>query len=404
MAQMTTQAMNDLPDSAFAYIEPGGSKDAEGKTMPRSKRHFPLVDAEHVRAALAMASRSPFGDKAMPKIVAAAKKLGIETGDQSRADTAWVGPQLFMRSYPLEDIRILSRAQGGEYADGRTVEAYVAMFETPAEITDGQGHYMEIIDRAAFNKAINDARPQGGRSMWRTGVFYNHGMTLHGTPSDKFSVPLGSPVEIRVEDRGLLTVTRYNKTALADEVLEAITSGDITGHSFTGRIVRSNPQQPTSRRYGYQRDSNGALTQVRRLELGLREYGPTPFPAYVDTAVVGVRSMLASLPAFLSATRMTDPIPGGLDEEAGEVEDIDEPAGSDTPATDEVVEGAVTDEPPTTPTPEGAGSEEEHSSRSSLLQRIAAAKTVRPGLGRGPSDEARRSRITAITGPERNPE
>lgn len=314
-----------------------------------------------------------------------------------KTDTEWVTPQLFMRSYPVEDIRILSRAQGSEFSDGRTVEAYVAVFDSPAEIVDDQGHYMETIDRTAFNKAINDARPQGSRTVWRTGVFYNHGMSLHGTPSDRFSVPLGSPVDIRIEDRGLLTVTRYNKTPLADEILEAISSGDITGHSFTGRILRSDPQRPTSRRYGYQRTADGSLPKVRRLELGLREYGPTPFPAYVDTAVVGVRSMLAAWPAILSATRnLTDPLEDeNVDDEIVEAE----PTGSDTPD-----EGAVTDEPPTTPTPEGAGGEEEHSSRSSLLQRIAAAKTVRPGLGRVPSDEARRSRVAAITGPERNPE
>ena len=77
MAQMTATAINDLPDSAFAYIEPGGSKDESGRTVPRSLRHFPIHDAAHVRNALARAPQSPFGDKAMSKIKAAAKKFGI---------------------------------------------------------------------------------------------------------------------------------------------------------------------------------------------------------------------------------------------------------------------------------------------------------------------------------------
>lgn len=308
---------------------------------------------------------------------------------------AALGPQLFVRSYPLEDIKILSRAQGSEYADGRTVEAYVAVFDREAEIHDSQGHYLEVIDRSAFNKAINDARPQGGRNVWRTGVFYNHGMTLHGTPSDRFSVPLGSPLDIRVEDRGLLTVTRYNKTSLADEILESIGSGDMTGHSFTGRIVRSDPA-PTRR--GYQRSASGQLQRVRRMELGLKEYGPTPFPAYVDTAVVGVRSMLPTLAALLSTTQSfpetVDALveAGVTPEEAEEIvarSEETEPAGSDTPE-----EGAVTDEP----------TDEGHSSRDSLMQRIAAAKTTRPGLARDPVDEARRTRSQAITRSERDPE
>ncbi len=40
-AAMSSADVNDLPDSDFAYIEPGGTKDSEGKTTPRSLRHFP---------------------------------------------------------------------------------------------------------------------------------------------------------------------------------------------------------------------------------------------------------------------------------------------------------------------------------------------------------------------------
>jgi cation transport regulator ChaB len=74
----SSASINDLPDSAFAYIEAGGKKDAGGKTIPRSKRHFPVHDAAHARNALARANQSPFGKKALPKIIAAAKKFGIK--------------------------------------------------------------------------------------------------------------------------------------------------------------------------------------------------------------------------------------------------------------------------------------------------------------------------------------
>jgi len=84
--KLSSADMNDLPDSAFAYIEPGGKKDASGKTTPRSLRHFPIHDVAHVRNALARASQSPFGEKAMPKIRAAAKKFGIEVSDKNGAE------------------------------------------------------------------------------------------------------------------------------------------------------------------------------------------------------------------------------------------------------------------------------------------------------------------------------
>jgi hypothetical protein len=44
---------------------------------------------------------------------------------------------------------------------------------------------------------------------------YNHGMTLHATPSDRNSVPIGIPLEIRADEHGC-SPTRYHKGELAD--------------------------------------------------------------------------------------------------------------------------------------------------------------------------------------------
>jgi HK97 family phage prohead protease len=177
----------------------------------------------------------------------------------------------YARSWALDDIAIRS---GG---DGRTVEAYAAVFDTPAEIHDQHGHYMEVIGRSAFNRAIS-------HGIARVGVFYHHGMTLHGTPSDLGSVPIGRPLEIAPDGRGLRTVTRYNNSQLADAALEAIRNGDITGYSFRGRIIQSTP----SGRVPRARD--GDLPTVTRTELGLTEYGPTPTPAYSGAGILAVRS------------------------------------------------------------------------------------------------------------------
>ena len=46
MATWTRAYINDLPDSAFLHIESGGKKDAQGRTTPRSLRHFPYKDSE----------------------------------------------------------------------------------------------------------------------------------------------------------------------------------------------------------------------------------------------------------------------------------------------------------------------------------------------------------------------
>lgn len=79
----------------------------------------------------------------------------------------------YLRNFPLEDLSI-------KPGDGRTVEAYCAVFDVPAEIRDQDGHYLEVVDRDAFSRAIHDTRPAGGREAWKTGVFFNHGRDLSG--------------------------------------------------------------------------------------------------------------------------------------------------------------------------------------------------------------------------------
>jgi len=69
--------INSLPDSAFLWIEAGGTKGADGKTEPRSLRHLPYrtyegkLDMPHVRNALARLNQVKAADgKPMPTATA----------------------------------------------------------------------------------------------------------------------------------------------------------------------------------------------------------------------------------------------------------------------------------------------------------------------------------------------
>jgi HK97 family phage prohead protease len=209
-------------------------------------------------------------------------KLGADVADDSKASASRAEP-VYFRTYELEDIHIVRAAQGD--STGRLVEAYATAFNAPAEISDFEGHYLEEIDPAAFNKVLADiGRSRAG--FGKVKVMYNHGMTIHGTPSERGSMPIATPVDIRPEARGLLTLARYSDTPFADEVLENIRNGSITAQSFTGRIVRSDPQLRPGDRH---RPRGGQLTRVRRTELGLKEFGPTPFEAYSGAEILGVR-------------------------------------------------------------------------------------------------------------------
>lgn len=333
----------DKPYGDVAYADPKNNK-------------YPIDTKAHAQAAWSYINQARNQKGYTPdeiaaikaRIKAALKRFGVDVspdagqgkGENTPARST-TGVDLFFRSFPLENIEIVRST------DGRTVEAYAAVFDSEAEIVDHQGHYLEVIERTAFNKAVNDARPAGSRSRWNVGVFYNHGLTLHGTPSDRFSVPLGVTTDIKVEARGLLTTTRYSETPLADEILQAIKDGSVSAQSFTGRIMRSNPLPMGGK---YRSGRGGKLQTVRRTELGLREYGPTPFPAYADAAIVGVRSMQMFRP-FSEDT---------VDEQ------VDEVIEDDTSAQAE----AVADEP----------QEEQHSDRHSLLVSRMKSALVQRGI------------------------
>jgi hypothetical protein len=83
-----TKEQNDLPDSSFAYIEPGGKKDSEGKTTPRDLRHFPYkdengnLDERHINAGFSYLSKANLPMAAKKQIhetlLGACRKLGKE--------------------------------------------------------------------------------------------------------------------------------------------------------------------------------------------------------------------------------------------------------------------------------------------------------------------------------------
>lgn len=174
--------------------------------------------------------------------------------------------ETILRTIPLDDFDIKrDRA-------GRTVTAYAAVFGQPTEIRDKHGHYHEEINRAAFNRTIS-------HGISRVSVFYNHGYDLSGKQNGLLAVPFATPVDIRPDGKGLLTVSRYNDGDLADAILSAWDGGQIRGQSFSGKVHQT-------RELG-QRDG---IPHIERTELGLREYGPTPMPAYDGAGLVMIRS------------------------------------------------------------------------------------------------------------------
>jgi len=262
---MSTGPINDLPDSAFAFIEPGGTKDASGKTTPRSKRHFLIHDKAHTQNALARLSQSPFGPKAKAKVMAAAKKFGIKVGSDSKSRN----PNAFqVRSFNFE-----SEVAG----DGRTLEGYAAVFDSVSRISDWNGDFDEVIRPGAFSRSLTERTPV---------LQYDHGRDPRVG-----SVPIGSIEDIHEDNRGLYVRARLFDNPVVEPVRQAIEGKSISGMSFRFAVPQGGDKWTNARERS---DGVGDADFREILHTDTRECGPVVFPAYDDTTV-GVRALMAQL-------------------------------------------------------------------------------------------------------------
>lgn len=173
-----------------------------------------------------------------------------------------------VRAFDLADVEI------ERSGDGRTVVAYATPFNVETEIHDQHGHYVERYSATSFDKTAREAIKSG------VVVLYNHGKDLHGNAAPSFAVPIGTPIEIRPDGRGLLTRTRYLDTELGNAILDAVREGGLKSYSHTSTVIRSAHVS-----------NRGRLPVFEHREMRLREYGPTPLPHVLAGAeILAVRS------------------------------------------------------------------------------------------------------------------
>ncbi len=113
-ANLSSKEKNNLPDSDFAYISPGGHKDSEGKTTPRSLRHLPIPDAAHVRNALARLNQTdipPAAKKeALAKIKRKAEDLGVQVSESDGASDK-------QKAAKEKFLEMINKKKGGDKKD-----------------------------------------------------------------------------------------------------------------------------------------------------------------------------------------------------------------------------------------------------------------------------------------------
>jgi len=118
-AVWTVASVNDLPNSAFLFVE-AGEDDDEGKRVPRSLRHLPYKDAggkidlPHLRNAIARAPRvkdkngKPLSTALVASIQARARKLLASSSGKKELES-------FEVVQATEDYLILEDSEGMQY-------------------------------------------------------------------------------------------------------------------------------------------------------------------------------------------------------------------------------------------------------------------------------------------------
>jgi hypothetical protein len=144
--------------------------------------------------------------------------------------------------------------------DGRTLEGYAAVFESPCEIDSWEGHFRESIQRGAFAKTISERKPA---------LMFDHGRHPYIG-----NMPIGKITDIREDSRGLFVQARLTESPMTEPVRAAIAAGAISGMSVRMNVVKDSWSAGA-----------GNIAERSIKEVGLIELGPVPFPAYEATSV-----------------------------------------------------------------------------------------------------------------------
>jgi HK97 family phage prohead protease len=283
----TASYVNDLPDSAFLYVEPGGTKDADGKTTPRSLRHFPVKDASgkpdaaHIVNALAripQASSIPAAARmkamSMAKDMAGAHAdigsgpmMGYE-GDAGSGRSVAAPAGLEVRAW---DVVVHLRADG----DGRTLIGRAVPYGPTVPIPGGG---TERFLPGAFARQIG----AGPDVLQRVKLYDSHQSRMDGQQ------PIGRTALLLERADGLHGEWPLYNTSRASDALELVRSGEVTGLSIGFRAQ-------ASRRAG-----DGTM---ERQTAHLDHVVLTHEPVYADAAVTAVRSQATTAARPLSAYR-----------------------------------------------------------------------------------------------------
>lgn len=272
-ATLSAAARKSLPDSAFAYIDEKGG------------RHFPIHDKAHVQAALRLGPRSPMWSKAKGKVMAAAKKHGVNSEDSGSGRSL---ESLFPEVRFIADRPELRRSEptGPDDDGARHITGYASVF---GKVSRKLGGFHEKVMDTAFTAALRkiSAHEQNVNIVCR----YNHkdDMVLGTTMADT--------LRLAVDEKGLRYDVRPPNHR--DDVMELVERGDVRYSSFAFRV----PVPGEDDTWG---ESEYGLPMRSLHNVELVDVAPVLDPAYFDTEAHArnITGAIESLAAYVGASVM----------------------------------------------------------------------------------------------------
>ncbi len=219
------------------------------------------------------------GPKTTAAVKALQQKLGVKA--DGKVTPALLKQIKAMKAPPTKRsafMDICVRSFGFEFdtrsrdsSDGRTLEGYAAVFNSPTRIAAVGGDFDEVISPGAFTRSIRSRKP----------VLQFE----HGRDPRIGAAPIGAIEDLSEDSTGLHVRARLFDHPDIERVRQGIAARAITGMSFRFQVTDGGDR--------WERRSGGV--DLRTVgDADVHELGPVVFPAY-DTTTVSVRSLLAQL-------------------------------------------------------------------------------------------------------------
>ena len=272
MAEWDTAYINDLPDSAFLVVSSGGHKDRDGKTVPRTLRHFPVynaagsLDRPHLQNALGRIPQATTISRAQRESAhAKAQRLWDSMTASSRSRDPEEEPlpaRIEVRAYELSDLDVR------DTGEGRTIIGRAVPYGRVAELPRGG---RERVVFGAFSRQV------ASNQAHRVNMYQSHRRRLAG------DFPIGGTRSLEERADGLWGVWPLIRSAQADEALAVLEARLVTGLS----IGFSSPEGGTVR-------TRDGIEEVRRAHLD--HVCLTDVPVYEDAEVMAIRDQVEHRP------------------------------------------------------------------------------------------------------------